>query len=124
MKRYNKNLGDFGEDAAEEYLKENGYIILERNYNARGGEIDIVALDDDFLVFTEVKTRSSHKFGLPSEAVDYKKQAHLIAAAEDYYEKHPLDRETRFDIIEVDATLNDGFFELYDINHLIDVIIE
>ena len=61
--------GDYGEDLACKYLNKLGYKILERNYRIRGGEIDIVAKDKEYLTFVEVKTRWSHECGLPVESV-------------------------------------------------------
>ncbi len=124
MSRYKKDLGDFGENAAEAFLIDLNYKILCRNFCVRGGEIDIVALDGDTLVFVEVKTRSSLKFGLPSEAVDYKKIEHMIFAAEEYLAKNPTDNEVRFDIIEVIAGLSDGIPQLSEINHIKEIIID
>lgn len=124
MSRYNKNLGDFGENMAESYLNEKGYKILERNFYVRGGEIDIVCMDRNTLVFVEVKTRKTDKFGLPSEAVDRKKAEHMRFAAERYYEIHPFDGEIRFDVIEVFASLNGCTPELFKIRHIVDVILD
>ncbi len=118
MKRYNKNLGDFGECAAAEYLISNGYKIAARNFRAAHGEIDIVAEDSSFLVFVEVKTRSSERYGFPSEAVDYNKRRHLRLAAEEYYVQHPTPREIRFDVIEVSAAMSGGMPRLFGINHI------
>lgn len=124
MKRYNKNLGDFGEDCAESYLRDRGYEILERNYTTNSGEIDIVAMDENILVFAEVKTRSSRKFGSPAEAVDKNKMKHMRLAAEKYYSENPLDVEVRFDVIEVIASFNGDIPLLGGINHIKDVILE
>lgn len=118
MSRYNKNLGDFGEDAAENYLRENRFEILERNFMVRGGEIDIIAKDGETLVFAEVKTRSSDKFGAPSEAVGRTKIAHMRCAAEEYIEKYQTDSEIRFDVIEVYARVCVTGIELLEINHI------
>lgn len=122
MSRYNKNLGDFGEDMAESYLKEKGYKIIKRNFYVKGGEIDIICIDENTLVFVEVKTRKTNKFGLPSEAVDRKKAEHMRYAAERYYESHPFDGEVRFDVVEVFASLDDGTPELFEIRHIEDAI--
>lgn len=124
MKRYNKNLGDFGEKAAAEYLENTGYVILKCNYRTPFGEIDIIAKDGDVLVFVEVKTRSSVKYGLPSEAIDKNKREHLIKSAEEYLRKFPEDCEMRFDAIEVSANVSAGFMILSDINHIpnIDIV--
>ena len=65
----NLSTGNYGEDLACKYLRKIGYDILERNYRIRGGEIDIIARDKEFLVFVEVKTRFTHEYGLPVESV-------------------------------------------------------
>ena len=70
----NKTLGDQGETCAVEYLRRQGCHILTRNYRTKLGEIDIIADDHGTLVFIEVKTRRSSHYGLPAEAVHYRKQ--------------------------------------------------
>ena len=73
---YKQNLGQKGEQMVENYLKKKGYKILERNYRKRTGEIDLIALspaDDKEIVFIEVKTRRSARYGTPEEAVDHRK---------------------------------------------------
>src|ERR1700758_792484 len=65
--------GRRGEQVAARHLKRCGYLILARNYRAAGAEIDLVALDDDTLVFVEVKLRAGSRFGTPAEAVDDEK---------------------------------------------------
>ena len=122
MSRYNKDLGDFGEAAAAAYLEKSGMTVKERNFLTRGGEIDIEADDGDVLVFVEVKTRSSDKFGCPSEAVDLRKIEHMKAAAEQYFLLHPTDGEIRFDVVEVRAARFDGIPRLININHIKDIL--
>ena len=124
MKRYNKNLGDFGEEAAKNYLMEKGYEIVEQNFNVKGGEIDIVCMDGNVLVFVEVKTRNSNEYGLPLEAIDKKKMAHLRFAAERYFQLHPTDCEIRFDGIEVYASITDGVPVRFEINHIVDFVLD
>ena len=68
-----KEFGNKGEDIAIEYLEKRGYIILERNFYCRQGEIDIIAKDKNEIVFIEVKSRSSIQYGCPSEAVNKQK---------------------------------------------------
>ena len=94
-----KEIGDFGEKAAEDYLVEMDYLILERNYRLKFGEIDIIAAKDGGLVFVEVKTRKSNLFGEPSEYVDRKKQERVKKAAMVYADVENTDM--RFDVIEV-----------------------
>lgn len=84
-----KNIqGKLGEDFAVSYLKRQGFRILTRNFRIRGGEIDIVAVDKDTLVFIEVKTRSSNEFGTPLEAIGYYKLRSLIKTAEFFKLQH------------------------------------
>ena len=86
--------GKLGEDLAVQYLKKNGFKILDRNFRIRGGEIDIVALDpsmgsrQETLVFIEVKTRKSDEFGTPLESITPWKMRALIKAAEFYKHTH------------------------------------
>lgn len=74
----NKKLtGKLGEDIAVRHLKQNGYIIITRNYRTKYGEIDVIAKDGKCLVFVEVKARRSENFGYPREAVDIYKQTRI-----------------------------------------------
>lgn len=95
-------LGARGESVAARYLRRRGYAIVRRNYRGAHGEIDLVALDRDVLVFIEVKTRAQERFGEPLEAVDALKQRRIAGAAEDFVREHSLyDRAIRFDIVGV-----------------------
>ncbi len=98
----NKILGAFGEDLACKHIAELGYRVLERNFSCRAGEIDIIAVQGDTVAFIEVKTRSSEKYGLPSEAVSRSKQQKIVKTAL-YYLQHNrlLDYMCRFDVIEI-----------------------
>ena len=120
MDKYNKRLGDYGEDCATSFLKLKGYTILERNYRAgRGGEIDIIAEDKKgVLVFLEVKTRSSTVMGDPSEAVNYYKRKNIINTALKYIHRNNLyEKDARFDVIEV-LLSNKGILKIPRINHI------
>lgn len=98
----NKILGAFGEDTACEYLGKCGYKVLQRNFGCRVGEIDIIAFQGDTIVFIEVKTRSSQRYGLPSEAVSKTKQQRMVKTALYYMQKYKLlDYMCRFDVIEI-----------------------
>lgn len=111
----NKITGDLGEKLACEYLIKNNYTILETNFTTKIGEIDIIAKEDDIVVFVEVKTRKGSKYGRPHEAVNYKKMQKIIKVAENYIlYKNKDDVQYRFDIIEV--LLN----EASKINHIKD----
>ena len=107
-------LGKNGEKAALEYLEKQGYTILEKNFSCRQGEIDIIALDEDYIVFFEIKSRTSTEYGLPSEAVTEKKIKHILKAASYYLYKHHLENANiRIDVIEVYVRKGN-----YNINHL------
>ncbi|MFK7033308.1 YraN family protein [Flavobacterium oreochromis] len=95
------DLGKQGEQIAVDYLLKNGYEILEQNYQARKGEIDIIARKEDWLIVIEVKTRTSVEYGNPEDFVNKKKIKLLVKAIDEYVEKTNLDLEIRFDIISV-----------------------
>jgi putative endonuclease len=97
--------GRAGEAAAESHLRTLGYRILARNFRTRAGELDIVALDGDTLVFVEVKARrgSVLKFGQPEESLTKTKQQRLVAAAQSYLEEHDLTgADWRIDFVAVE----------------------
>lgn len=94
-----KEIGDFGEGIACDYLEKKNIKIIKRNYHCRAGEIDIIARDGDCLVFCEVKTRKSSEFGAPSEFVDFRKQEKIMKTALYYTMRDDI--EMRFDVIEV-----------------------
>lgn len=97
------STGNQGEELACKYLQKQGYKILEKNYRIRGGEIDIVARDKDFMVFVEVKTRSSHEFGLPVEAMTPWKIKYLLKTAQFYLQRIKWgDKQYRLDFISID----------------------
>ena len=104
-----KMLGDRGETCAAEYLRSKDYRILACNYRTKTGEIDIIADDHGTLVFIEVKTRSSARYGSPAEAVHYRKQQKIIQTAYWYLRAHHMEScLCRFDVLEVYA-MNDGW---------------
>jgi putative endonuclease len=97
-----RELGRRGEERAADYLRRQGYRILERNYQTREGEIDIVAHLGGTLVFVEVKTARSLSFGHPRGWVSRRKRAHLVRAALAYMmEKGDLETSCRFDVIAI-----------------------
>jgi putative endonuclease len=95
------NTGRRGEDLAAEFLKRNGYEILRRNFTFRRCEIDIIALKDDWLLFVEVKTRSSIDFGHPEDFVESAQAARIMYAAEEFIFNSNWKGHIRFDIISV-----------------------
>ena len=82
MTKSRQALGKWGETLAADFLNDEGYIIIERNYRTPYGEIDLVAQDGDILVFVEVKTRTSDAFGFPEESITSQKREHLISASQ------------------------------------------
>ncbi len=111
-------IGKIGEDLATEYLENIGYTIIERNFVARQGEIDIIAKDKEELVFIEVKTRTNILYGMPIDAVNEIKQKHFISTVKYYlYSKHLENEFVRLDVIEVYYNNN-----AYRINHIKQII--
>ena len=94
-------LGKWGEDKAAEYLQQNGYQIIERDWKSGRRDIDIIATDGNSMVFVEVKTRRNRLFGEPEEAVDYRKLQSLRLAINHYIKFCRINSEIRFDIISV-----------------------
>lgn len=98
----NQQVGRLGEDAAVTFLAAQQYVILDRNWRCRAGEIDIVAKEGDNLVFVEVKARSSLRFGHPFEAVTPGKLARLRSLSVLWRDAHPLTTgSSRIDVISV-----------------------
>src|SRR5687767_10102628 len=95
-------VGATGEDSAARFLKARGQRVIERNYRCREGEIDIISVTGDTIVFSEVKTRGSDRWGQPSEAVDWRKQARLRRLAAIWMaDRRPSQSEVRFDVLSV-----------------------
>ena len=97
-----KNLGKLGEDCAANFLDAAGYTIVARNFRIRSAEIDIIAQLDNVIVFVEVKARSNIRHGLPSEAVNLRKQKKIIEAAGVFLQNEKFcDCACRFDVVEI-----------------------
>jgi putative endonuclease len=102
--RVQANTGQFGEDLAHRYLRTQGFIVVARNWRPPqgGGEIDIVAWEGDWLVFVEVKTRTSEEWSAPERDVDVDKIRTLRRAARDYLRRANADgSRVRFDAISI-----------------------
>lgn len=98
-------FGRWGEDIAAEYLENLGYQIIQKHFQFHHLEIDLIARDQDYLVFVEVKTRSSADYGLPEEAITPRKKAYLRRAAEGYLYLNNLSQiDCRFDVISISFT--------------------
>ncbi|MCX7705200.1 MAG: YraN family protein [bacterium] len=97
-----RELGLEGEEIAVGFLKGKGYRILERNYRTKAGEIDIIAQKKKTIIFVEVKTRGSDKFGSPVEAVNNRKLSKLFTVASQYIQKHRFANcSIRFEVVSV-----------------------
>nr|WP_141786576.1 YraN family protein [Ornithinicoccus hortensis] len=100
--RVARSVGDYGEQVACRYLEDRGYVVVDRNWRCDQGELDIVALHRDTLVFCEVKTRRSNRYGSPVEAVVPAKAARLRRLALQWLREHDLHRrEVRIDVLGV-----------------------
>ena len=100
--KHNQEIGARGEEAAVRYLSRRGFEIRDRNWRCRAGEVDIVAEEDDALVFVEVKTRASCEHGFPEEAVDTKKRKRYETIASYYLKSHEIgDKAIRFDVVSI-----------------------
>lgn len=99
---FTRMLGNRGERLAVRHLKRLGYRVVARQSRSRIGEIDVIALDGECIVFVEVKTRSSHAAGHPAEAVTFAKRAQLTRAALAWLKSRGLlDRRARFDVVAI-----------------------
>lgn len=117
----NSDKGKLGEESVCRYLTERGYKISARNYRIKGGEIDIIAENGDYIAFVEVKSRRPDSLVSGFEAVNKRKKGLIIRAASDYCCKHPNMLQPRFDvaqvIIEGDSVLSiDYIINAYDTN--------
>jgi putative endonuclease len=93
--------GRIGEESVCRYLESHGYRIVARNYRIRGGEIDIIAENGEYLAFVEVKSRKPDSMVTGFEAVNKRKQGLIIRTASDYCIKNPTELQPRFDIAQV-----------------------
>ena len=95
-------VGRRGEDLAADYLQRRGFKVLERNYRTKFGEVDLICLNRETVVFVEVKSRSSGAFGAPDEAVHRDKRRRLSKAALDYLARRSWEnRRARFDVVSI-----------------------
>lgn len=96
-----KEIGAYCEKICKNYLIDNGYNILETNYYSRYGEIDIIAINQKYLAFVEVKARKKTSLTRALEAVDKKKMIKIIKTAYQFLSEKNLDLQPRFDVCEV-----------------------
>ncbi len=102
-KRNNREKGNKIEALVCEYLEQQGFIILEKNFKCHFGEIDIIAKDNDYISFIEVKYRKNAVSGYPSEAVNFQKQKKIIQSSLYYIHKNriSINQNYRYDVISV-----------------------
>lgn len=116
---YQQQVGQQGEEIAADYLRAQGYEILDRNYHSRFGEVDLVAEKDQCIIFVEVKTRTNDSFGLPEESVTPEKLEKVYDTALLWLQDHPEKPDDwRMDAI---AILMDKTLTPHDIQHFINI---
>tara|TARA_B100000446_G_scaffold187163_2_gene215466 strand:- start:2523 stop:2900 length:378 start_codon:yes stop_codon:yes gene_type:complete len=108
--RRKSDRGQQAENAAAQWLQQQGLSLLQRNYRCRQGEIDLIMQDNDDLVFVEVRWRKHHSHGGALASVDYHKQKRLILAARHFLGSHPAHhhRACRFDVLGMEPDNNDS----------------
>lgn len=101
-----QQAGRKAENLALEYLQRQGLELLQRNWRCKMGELDLIMLDGDVLVFVEVRYRQHQSWGGAAASVDARKQEHLIQAAQTYLQKHPARSRhpCRFDVVAFEAS--------------------
>ena len=109
MKLTGKNLGKWGEEQAERYLEKNGVVILDRNIFTEYGEIDLLGLKDRCLLFIEVKTSQTRKYGFPEVSVNARKMEHMNKAAQKYIQDHEeISNDWRIDVVSIELNSQNG----------------
>ncbi|WP_069131944.1 YraN family protein [Rhodohalobacter halophilus] len=118
MTQSNRDIGNRGEDIAAAYLESKDWLIFDRNYFFEKAEVDIVATDRNYIVFVEVKFRSSTYFGEPEDSITPEKELNIRKAAEAWlYERKMETAVARFDVISIVQKKN----EAPEIKHFKDV---
>ena len=113
MYSFNKDIGALGESIAEEYLTNIGYIVLDKNFRSKFGEIDIICKDGNYIAFVEVKARYGSIYGTPAESVTAKKQNRIYKTAQLYILKKRIWKfNFRFDVIEVILNSKDNDYSV------------
>ncbi|MBO7247593.1 MAG: YraN family protein [Bacteroidaceae bacterium] len=100
MAKHNE-LGMTGEAVAVDYLLNNGYEIVDRNWRSGHKEIDIIAAKNGILVIVEVKTRKNSQYGNPEDAVTGRKIRRIVTATDAYLRLKMIDMQVRFDVITI-----------------------
>ena len=110
-----REQGEYTENLACRYLEEKGFKLIEKNFNCKVGEIDLIMQDNDSLVFVEVRYRKSNNFGSGAESITSSKQSKLIKTASLYLQRHAkLNKcSARFDVVSIT-----GFIETEDLSKI------
>jgi len=116
IKKFNLEKGNLGEEIARKYLENKGYIIIDRNYKKKYGEIDLIVEDRNDLVFVEVKTRIGEQFGLPEDALNKDKIQRLIKNSQAYLSYNPGKNYKSYRIDAICIVLNEDR-QVNRINH-------
>ena len=116
-----RQIGRQGENAACDWLSKNGYEIIQRNYTSPHGEIDIIAEDEKYIVFVEVKYRKNSvhlaKYGRPVKAVTKAKKTHILFTAKHYLSNRKTEKKPRIDVIEIISNQEQNEFVSLSIKH-------
>lgn len=117
-------FGMQGEDIACKFIESHGGRIIERNFRFKGGEIDVIYKDGDYIVFGEIKYRSSSTFGMAEEAVGYRKQWTISRGCDFYLVKNHLDEFTkvRFDVIALNIDEGQNTVKVHYVKNAFDYI--
>lgn len=114
MEKTNKQKGDIGENIAIKYLENKNLKVIEKQYRKRFGEIDIICMDNDTIVFVEVKLRKSNALGHPLESITKSKIEKIYKVADSYLRENELiDNLIRFDVVSIMLENN-----LYNVEHI------
>ncbi len=116
-----KRLGDFGEDHAAHLLAGRGHVILARGWRCAAGEIDLVTLDGEELVFVEVRTRRGESHGTPEESIAGRKAARLLRLGELFLQAHP-EHERRIWRVDLVAIVIDRAGRLLRVTHHVNAV--
>ncbi len=123
MNRRRVEIGGRGEELVARRLEADGYEVIARNWRVRGGELDIVALQGEELVFVEVRVRSEGASGNAAESVDVRKLQRLMLAAERFVERHP-EHEDRMWRVDLVAITFGHFGQIVNYEHFHDLTLE
>ena len=108
-------LGIKGEMAAANFMRNGGYKVIKQNWTMHRHEIDIIAEDEEYIIFVEVKTRTSRQWGNPEDFIGRTKIKRIVEAADLYLKLNDIDKPARFDII---SAVWDG--QNFEIEHIDD----